>query len=180
MSDGVEGRVGGKIDPLVAFMGECGASRLRRRVMVRRLTVLLATLVAVGVTAGVATDAGAQKFDLLGPHGNALCDGSGVLSGSPGGFGFAIINAPSNGTVRTTVSAKGLAPNATYNVLLVQGISDCYTSDGTLTTNGHGNGNAQISEPSTSTHAFVALCLGGSGGSCVGASEGYVTHTYIH
>jgi hypothetical protein len=33
------------------------------------------------------------KFDLLGPTGSAAYDGSVVISGAPGGFGFAVINA---------------------------------------------------------------------------------------
>jgi hypothetical protein len=143
--------------------------------MVRGLRMLVATLVVAGLTAGVAAAGagGSQKFDLLGPNGNAFCDGSGVISGAPG-FGFAVINAPSNGTVEATVSLKGVKPNTTYGVGLIQGLADCGTIDGTITTNGQGNGNAHVSEPSVSSHAFVGLvedpCL----------CTFYTTQTYNH
>jgi len=110
--------------------------------MFRGLKILVATLVVAGVTAGFAAAGagGSQKFDLLGPTGNALCDGSGVLSGAPGAYGFAVINAPSDGTVATTVSIKGQQPNTTYDIRLVQGVADCFTVDAMVTTNGQGNG----------------------------------------
>lgn len=150
--------------------------------MARAVKMLVATLVVAAVSAGIAAAGGngSQKFDLLGPNGDAFCDGSGVVAGAPGGFGFAVIKAPSNDTVAATVSVKGLTANATYNVLLIQGDGDCFTSDTTLTTNGQGNGNARVSEASTSTTAFVAVCLGGISGSCNSASESYVTATYNH
>ena len=146
--------------------------------MAGALKLFLATLVVAGITAGVAAagGSGSGKFPLLGPDGNAFCDGSGVLSGQDLGFGFAVINAPSNGTVSATVSAKALTPNTTYNVLLIQGVADCFTPDTTLTTNGQGNGNAHWSEADThSGTAFIAVC----NGPC-GTADSYVTNTYFH
>lgn len=142
--------------------------------MKKALLAAVLVLVLAAVTAGVATAmaGGSQKFDLLGPHGNSYCNG-GVIAGEPGGFGFAVINAPSNDTVQATVSLKGLEPNTTYNVYLVQGSADCGTIDGTITTNVQGNGNVHVSEPSVSTHAFVGLETGGF-------STSYVTDTYNH
>ena len=143
--------------------------------MAGALKLFLATLVVAGITAGVAAagGGGSGKFPLLGPDGNAFCDGSGVLSGQDLGFGFAVINAPSNGTVETTVSLKGLTPNTTYNVELIQGVADCHTIDATITTNGTGNGTVHWSEPSVSTHAFVAV-------QSPTLNETYVTATYNH
>jgi hypothetical protein len=44
---------------------------------------------------------------------------------------------------------KGVAPNATYRVFLIQtnDLFDCFRVDATLTTNGEGNGNVHVSEP---------------------------------
>jgi hypothetical protein len=136
---------------------------------------LLVALVVAGVTAGIATGGsnGSGKFALLGPDGNAFCDGSGVEAGDPGGFGFAVINA-GGGTVQATVSLKGLAANATYHVFIFQGNADCDTEDGTITTNGKGNGNGHFSEPSLSSHALVFLFQDVPGG------DSYVTDTYNH
>ena len=133
--------------------------------------LVLATIVAMAViSAGTAT-AGAEKFPLLGPDGNAFCNGSGVISGTDLGFGFAVINAPADGTVMTTVSLKKLRPDTTYTVRLIQGNTDCFDFDGTITTNRVGNGNVHISEPATSSTAFVAVDTPG---------EMYVTETYVH
>jgi len=140
-----------------------------------RAAVFGVAAVVVGVpilgVGGPAGAAGAGKFDLQGPNGSAFCDGSGVDAGAPGGFGFAVINAPSNGTVSATVSVKGLKPNTSYTVRLIQGVADCFTVDGTIVTNGVGNGTINVSEPSVSTHAFVAVDAAGAE---------YVTNTYNH
>jgi hypothetical protein len=60
--------------------------------------------------------------------------------------------------------------------LLIQGDADCGTVDGTITTNGQGNGNVRMSEPSTSSHALVAVCAG----AFCGDGDVYVTDTYNH
>ena len=147
--------------------------------MHRGFKTVVATLAVAGLTVGIAAAAagGSQKLDLLGPDGIAYCDGSGVLSGEPGGFGFAIINAPSNGAVEATISAKNLTPNTTYNVLLIQGVADCYTPDGTITTTAQGKGNLHVSEVSTSTHALVQVVC--TGYPC-DPDDSFVTDTYYH
>jgi hypothetical protein len=123
--------------------------------------VLVACAAVATVSAGFATagGGGAQKFDLWGPEGAASCDGvgNGPNSGQAGGYGFAIINAPSNGTVQATVVVKGVEPNTTLGVYLVQSNDDCGTVDGTITTNGQGKGSVHISEPSVSDYAFVRV-----------------------
>jgi hypothetical protein len=141
--------------------------------MARALKLFVATLVVAMITAAaaVAGGGGAGNFHLLGPDGNAFCDGSGVISGSDGGFGFAIINAPGGQTVSTTVKLKKLDPNTVYSIRLVQGVADCFTFDATITTNKKGNGTVHWSEPSVSGTALVAVDGGG---------DAYVTETYFH
>jgi len=142
--------------------------------MKRLSTLIAATACALLVLSAVpAGAAGAGKFDLLVPTGIAACDGSGVFSCAPGGFGFAVINAPANGTVATTVSIKGQQPNTTYNIRLIQGQADCFTFDATVTTNGQGNGTVRVSEPSVSSTAFVAVDPTTGG-------PNFVTATYNH
>ena len=145
--------------------------------MFRRARALAVALVAACVLAGVAAAGGngSGKFDLLGPNGNALCDGSGVLSGAPGDFGFAVINAPSDGTVSATVSIKGQQPDTDYVIRLVQGDADCFTVDAMVTTNGQGNATVHLSEPSVSTTALIAVDTGALFG-----TPSFVTETYNH
>jgi hypothetical protein len=138
---------------------------------------LMAGLAMAGLMAamlpGVAS-AGAQKFELLGPNGDAWCNGSGVVAGAPGGFGFAVIKAPTDsGTVEATVSLKGLSPNTGYFVFLIQGNADCIGITGFFTTNGKGNGTITVSEPSVSTHAHVGVFSSDF-------MQSYVTQTYSH
>ena len=113
--------------------------------------------------------AGADKLPLQGSPFVLVCN-TGQVVATPGDFGFAVINAPSNGTVQATVTLKKQTPNATYNVTLLQGAADCLATDATLTTNGQGNGTVQVSEPSVSTHANI-LILG---------PDNYVTAAYNH
>ena len=150
--------------------------------MATRIKVLMAALVVAGVTAGVAAGAGgSQKFPLLGPSAGGFCDGSGTIGDTSQTGGFAVINFDTDtDMVLAAVSVKGLDPNTTYNVELIQGIDDCFTNDGTITTNGQGNGNVSVTEPSTSDHAFVQVCNGYPVPDCGAATEGYVTGTYHH
>ena len=77
-----------------------------------------------------------------------LCSGGQIGPLPPETNGFAVI-VRVDGNVVAEVSLKGGLPNTTYNVRLIQtpSGSDCFTFDGTLTTNGQGNGNAHIEEP---------------------------------
>jgi hypothetical protein len=144
--------------------------------MIRRARTLALAVVAACVLAGVAAAGGdgSGKFELLGPNGVALCDGSGVLSGAPGDFGFAVINAP-DGTVSATVSIKKQQPNTDYVIRLVQGGADCFTVDATATTNGQGNATVHLSEASVSTHALIAVDTG-----VLFGAPTFVTDTYNH
>jgi hypothetical protein len=140
--------------------------------MAGRLQAVLATLVVTGVMAVVAAGAsGAEHFPLFGPYGGALCNGGGVVAGTEGGYGFAVITGTS--TVRAKVTLKALSPNTTYYVRFIQGIADCGETNATFTTNSHGKGHVVVSEPSVSTHAYVFIEDGP-------ASQFYVTQTYFH
>jgi pectate lyase len=141
----------------------------------RRAKLFLAAVVVAAIAAGTAT-AGAGKFELLGPDGNAFCDGSGVFAGAPGGFGFAVINASADGSVAATVSLKKQEPNTTYVVRLVQGVDDCYTVDAEVTTNAVGNATVHVSEPSVSSTALVAV----DEGALASGGDTFVTETYNH
>jgi hypothetical protein len=139
--------------------------------MKRVLASIVGSAIALALLALPASAAGAQKVDLLGPHGVAFCNGSGA-SGSPG-FGFAVVNHHA-GNVAAEIAMKGVAPNTTYNVRLIQtnDVADCFRTDATLTTNGQGNGNVHVSEPIEpgATSVFVAVVT-------VTLSEIYVTKT---
>ena len=90
---------------------------------------------------------------------------SGLISGTPTDS-FAVINTHA-GNVSAEVSLKGLEPNTTYQVDLVQTPSgeSCLEAPGesSLRTNGRGNGNAHWSESiqSGQTGVFVMLIAPG-------------------
>jgi hypothetical protein len=71
-----------------------------------------------------------------------------VFPPPPADHGFAIINAH-HGVVRAEVALKHARPRTTYRVDLTQHPSGtgCNVYIGSLTTNGHGNGNAAVSVP---------------------------------
>lgn len=131
--------------------------------MPRGFKMLLATLVAAGVTAGVALAGyGSGQFSLLGPTGNAWCNGSGVISGAAANYGYVVITAgpiamSKQEIVKTNVVIIGQQPNTSYAVRVIQGIGDCWTPDGTVSTNAQGNGTGQFTEPGVSSTAFVAI-----------------------
>jgi hypothetical protein len=83
---------------------------------------------------------------------------------------------PTSSTVEAAVSMKKALPNTVYEIYLVQGMADCSTVDGTFTMDGRGAGSITVSEPSTSTHAAVALCALPT---CAG-TQSFVTETYNH
>ncbi len=64
----------------------------------------------------------------------------------PTGFGFVNFNQDNSGVLRVVVSLKNAQPNTTYQIWLVCGPTHAaacgFTTIGTLTTNGVGNGNA--------------------------------------
>lgn len=146
---------------------------------VRRLflvvPILTAMALAIGPVAASAAEGGAEKLALLGPFGNAFCDGSGVLSGTDRDFGSAIFNAPGDNTVTVVVHLEKLKPNQSYTLRLIQGGSDCFAVDRHFTTNEVGNASEYFSEKSTSHHAFIAVDTGP-----IFHNPSYVTKTYVH
>jgi hypothetical protein len=130
-------------------MGKC-----RLHSAIAALSVLL-----LGFGATTAHAAGASKsvvFDNT--SGNCTI---GLTAGTPT-ESFAVINTH-NGSVSAEVSLKGLAPNTTYQLDLVQVPSgeSClqFPGETLLTTNHRGNGNAHWSEPilAGQTGVFVML-----------------------
>ena len=119
--------------------------------------------VPVLALASPAGASGATKQTLL-DHSGGNCS-TGATSGTPT-TSFAIINT-AGGNVSLEVSVKGLSPNTTYDVDLIQTPSgeSCLQSPGetTLTTNGQGNGNAHLREPILpgTTGAFAMLIAPG-------------------
>ena len=97
-------------------------------------------------------------------HTTGNCN-SGLITGLPTDS-FAVINTHA-GTVSAEIALKGLAPNTTYQVDLVQVPSgeSCLQVPGetTLTTNGQGNGNVHFAEPILpgQTGVFVMLVAPG-------------------
>ncbi len=143
--------------------------------------VLLAVLLVacVGASAAVAGVTPPQQFSLLGPEGNAWCDGSGVISGTASNYGSAVIAATPNGTaayrgsVATNVVLNHQQPNTRYEIRLIQGSNDCHSVDTTVMTDASGNATVRWVEPNVSTHAFVAVDPQGGGAY-------FVTTTYYH
>jgi hypothetical protein len=89
---------------------------------------------------------------------NVNCDGSSATgTGTGPGGGFVIYNEPATGKLITVVVLQDARPNTTYNVRVIQSASTCSQVDGTITTDGFGNGNVNIQEPVTGTTAFVAI-----------------------
>jgi len=126
----------------------------------RAAVFAVAATMAVPVL-GLAGPAGAAASkQVVFQHTSGKCV-SGLTSGDATD-GFAVINTH-GGNVSAEVSIKGLAPNTSYAVDLVQTPSgeSCLQIPGeaTLTTNGKGNGNVYLSEailPGT-TGVFVQL-----------------------
>jgi hypothetical protein len=124
-------------------------------------TASLGTLLASGASAG---GNGAQVSGLS-PQGGSLTSNCQSGSGS-GGNGFVMLNAPGQpgnaSKLIGEVSLKNGAPNTTYSVNVSVGDNNCMP-EGTLTTNGVGNGNAHIADPTLGTGTFyVVLTVGNS------------------
>jgi hypothetical protein len=137
-----------------------GASR--RSLLVGVVTLVASAAFAVP-TAAQSPNA-AQKEPFL-HEAFVLCE-TGAEGGVPTGS-FAIIKKNPGNTVSTQVALKRALPKATYEVFLVQtpifNPEDCFMADGTIQTNGRGNGNGHFSEPLASgqTGAFVYVESGG-------------------
>lgn len=131
------------------------------RILRHALPATLAAAAALLLTAGPAS-AAAQKFDLVGPAANIFCNdltpaGEDISQVAPG---FAVFNANQN-KLSAVVSVKDAPPNTQFPVRLIQGGvgggGDCFTVDGTLTTNGNGKGTLNVSEPPAGTRAQVII-----------------------
>lgn len=120
--------------------------------MIRRF---LAAATVVACTAPVllwspaAYGAAAVRLPTLGPEGAVDCSQGEVLEGGVTDFGFVVIT-KADGRVNATVVVRNGEPDTTYVVRLAQndpGGADCFTVDGTVTTNAAGQGSGHFSEP---------------------------------
>ncbi len=89
---------------------------------------------------------GAQKAPLFGPFSPSQpVSCSTGAEPTPKTFGFAVLNTPGDETTLSgEVALKHATPNATYNVVVVQGVCLAFTPVGEITTNGQGNGNLEF------------------------------------
>jgi hypothetical protein len=122
----------------------------------------VSTALATGAFAGNPASNGAQRSGLSPTSGSTS---SQCVEGSGAGTnGFVILNAPGPpGAAKKLigeVSLKRGAPNTTYMVNVSVGNDNCMP-EGTLTTNGQGNGNAHIADSTLTNGSFyVVLQLG--------------------
>lgn len=110
------------------------------------VTLAVASAAATGAFAG---GNGAQRSGLS-PQSGSITGQCEAGSGN-GGNGFVILNAPGKpgdaNKLLGEVSLKNATPNTTYMVAVSVGDQNCMP-EGTLTTNGVGNGNAHIADTS--------------------------------
>jgi Flp pilus assembly protein TadG len=128
----------------------------------RYLAVPAAAAAAVLAVAAAPAQAAAEKYPLVGPAANIFCNdltpaGEDISQTAPG---FAIFNANKN-KVSAVVSVKDAPPNTKFPIRLIQGGvgggNDCFTVDGTLTTNDNGQGTLNVAEPPVGTRAQVII-----------------------
>jgi hypothetical protein len=125
------------------------------------LLAVLAVLASLGLVFGTgvagADKGAAQRVDIYGPNFDYFCDFSGIANGTETPTGsYAVLQYDKDAnTVGATTQLRGLEPDTSYQVRLIQGVSDCFTIDGTITTNSQGNGTLNVSEPAVSTQAAV-------------------------
>jgi hypothetical protein len=125
--------------------------------LIRKLAAVFIAAAAVAAMAGPAA-ATADRADIFGPNFQWTCDFSSNSGPHTPTGSFAVLkyNKGQN-SVGATVQLKGAEPNTTYKVRIIQGFGDCFTDDGTVTTNGQGNGTLTLSEPATTTQAAVGI-----------------------
>jgi hypothetical protein len=133
-----------------------------KEVIVKRIIPVLA-ISAAFASLPASASASASK-EVVFDDTSGICQ-SGLTSGTPTDS-FAVINTHA-GNVSVEVSLKGLEPDTTYQVDLVQTPSgeSCLQQPGetSLTTNGRGNGNAHWSEPILPGQTGVFAQLFGAG-----------------
>ena len=61
-------------------------------------------------------------------------------------------------TLTANVRLKNLTPDHVYYVRLIQGLGDCFTTDGTILTNKHGNGHVRFSEQAVTDTSVLFVC----------------------
>jgi len=108
--------------------------------------------------------AGAGKAPLYNAPANFSCPAGALPAAGDPTFGFAVLNTTGNGIVIAEVALKGATPNATYDIYVNQDPGGCPTvSTGSLTTNGQGNGNAnvKVARVSSATKYWVSAVGGG-------------------
>src|SRR3954465_846744 len=136
-----------------------------RRVITGGIAVALAVATAAA-TGAFAGGNGAQRSGLS-PQAGGSGPGQQCVEGTGnGGNGFVILNAPGKpgaaNKLLGEVSLKNATPNTTYMVEVSVGDNNCMP-EGTLTTNGQGNGNAHIAGPHLGNGSFyVVLTDGGN------------------
>lgn len=112
---------------------------------------------------------GAKKYELVGPFAVIFCSNLEPVPWENTTLwqeGFVRFNmADGENQLSAVVSLKGAAPNTSYPIRLIQGGSDCFAVDGTLTTNGQGNGTLQVSEAGLTGRAQVIIDTGAVFGS---------------
>lgn len=126
------------------------------------LIAAASTVLASGAFAG---GNGAAVSPLTAQSGDAV--GGQCQQGSgAGGNGFVMLNAPGQpgnaSKLIGEVSLKNGAPNTTYMVAVSVGANNCMP-EGTLTTNGVGNGNAHIADSTLGTGSFYVVLTDASG-----------------
>jgi len=119
------------------------------------VTLAVATATATGAFAG---GNGAQRSGLS-PQSGSMTGDCEPGSGS-GGNGFVILNAPGKpGAAKKLigeVSLKNATPDTTYMVTVSVGDDNCMP-EGSLTTNGQGNGNAHIADSTLGNGSFYVV-----------------------
>jgi hypothetical protein len=133
-------------------------------VKIHRLAAPAVGALAVFALTTAPASAAAEKYPLVGPFASVFCgslepaeDEDNATKVAPG---FAIFNANKN-KVSAVVSVKDAPPNTEFPIRLIQGGAgggtDCYIVDGTLKTNGNGQGTLNVAEPVAGTRAQVII-----------------------
>ena len=125
-----------------------------------RTTLLLASVAVVAVAGATAASAGGNGAARSGLSPQTGQNNDQCVPGSGAGTnGFAIVNAPGKpGEARFVngeVSLKNGPANSTYTVWINDG--DNCLPEGTLTTNGQGNGNHHLTDATLSSGTFYVV-----------------------
>lgn len=107
----------------------------------------LVTVLALGAPAADGAATPSQKVPLT--QTNRGCDAGVIPPVFAQARGFVAVTRTASGKLAAAVAVKGARPNTTYNIRLIQLLpdsSDCHGIDGTLTTDGLGDGNANVQE----------------------------------